>query len=451
MSRKIKNCIYLIACLMFAYWFLVVLGDNGPVLETDSKIFMEPSQYIKQAYPIYTFFLAVCENVFGEARYLYAVHFIQSALTFLVSWLWTDYLKKHFNFNLVFSFLIYICTFLPYGYSLPENVVSHHILTEGLAFPFFALYMLLVTRTFLENKKRYLVAAGVVTIIMFMTRSQMVLMMPVYVVLWMIFFVRNFFEKIDIVHRKILSKVLITAVIVCGGVVFLSIGKVVELSGWNQLTDAVMGRVLCAIDKEDRMLFQEDEQEVFDLLYDTIEHSENRYPHFREGVWKWEDIMDATNENTLMYRETIYTYYLDSGSETAEKDVIRCINSVVSKLFYHHLDDYFMMSMHLFLQSFVVAIFIHPSAIFLLCYYIAILLYLLAIGLLWYANCKIKLDLKYSIPLLFTLLMIVSIVVITNIVFYGLQRYVVYAFGSFYVSCLILVLGLVRERKGRTT
>ena len=264
----------------------------------------------------------------------------------------------------------------------------------------------------------------------------------------MIFFIRNFFEKIDIVHRKFFSKVLITVVIVCGGTIFLSIGKVVELSGWSQLTDAVMGRVLCAIDEEDRMLFQEDEQEVFDLLYETIERNENRYPHFREGVWRWEDIMDATNENTLMYRKTIYTYYLDSGSETAEKDAIRCINSVVSTLFYHHLDDYFMMSMHLFLQSFVVAIFIHPSAIFSLCYFIAIMLYIFAIGLLWYANCKIKIDVKYSIPLLLTLLMIFAIVVITNIVFYGLQRYVVYAFGSFYVSYLILILGIVRERKG---
>lgn len=450
-KEKVKKYLYWSACVFFAYIFLVKLGEKGPVLEIDSNSFMQPSKFIRSTYPLYTSFISICRNIFSEKSYLNAIYIIQSMVAIMASSLLSEYLRKYFGLNYLTAFGVFIFSFLPYGYSLPENVVNHHILTEAVAFPLFSVYMLYVFKTFLEKKKSHLIVVGILTFLLVMTRSQLMLLIPVYVILWVIILLQGFYKKIAYTQRKMFWSILVTSLIVCGIGAILLIGKLVELSGSEQFSDAVMGRVLCSIDEDDRMLFEGEEQEIFDLLYEEIEQEGHRYPYFRDGVWKWEDILEATNENTMMYRNKIFDYYSEKGSEKPLEETASSTALIASNLFYHHIDDYIKMSLHLFLQSFVVAIFIHPTAFFTLCYIIAILLYIVAIGMLWYANCKMRINVKYSIPLLLTLLLIFAIVIITNLIFYGLQRYVVYAFGCFYISCLILLIGMFRERIKRKT
>lgn len=450
LSGKQKKIVYWISSIVFAVAFLGFLGTDGPIIQKDSTSFIEGWYNIKKSYWLYVAFLDVCEGVFGYDAGLYAAYIIQSLFAFGASIILTEYLRRYFKLGYPVAFLIYVCTYLPYGYSLPQDVANHHIMTEAIAYSLFTIYITYVFKSFLEERKRYMILVGLLTILLVLTRSQLILLVPVYVLLWLIILLRNYYRVMPHKQHKWFWSSMIAGVVFCGCAGIFLIGKIAGMSGNGQFSDAVMGRMLCAVDEDDRYLFEGENQEIFDLLYDEVEQTKYRYPYFRDGVWKWEDILTATNENTKMYRFKIIDYYEQKGCDTLSESVSDSIALISSTLFYKHLDDYITMSLHLFLQSFVVAIFIHPTAIFTLCYIIAILLYLTAAIVLWYANRKLKVNTKYSIPLLLTLLMIAAIVIVTNLIFFGQQRYVVYAFGCFYISCLILLIGIIRKRVEKT-
>ena len=52
-------------------------------------------------------------------------------------------------------------------------------------------------------------------------------------------------------------------------------------------------------------------------------------------------------------------------------------------------------------------------------------------------------------PMYITLLFLLINVFVVNIVFFGLQRYVIYSFGMFYISGLVLVVGIYRKRRDK--
>lgn len=110
---------------------------------------------------------------------------------------------------------------------------------------------------------------------------------------------------------------------------------------------------------------------------------------------------------------------------------------LTSTLFKHHLWDYFKMTFIVCAQSLVVSIFIQPTKIYMLCWCIAFGIYMSTIFLLIYSK-KICCSAQCRIPMLITGTVLLGNVVITNIMFYGQQRYVVYTFGFFYISLFIL-------------
>lgn len=445
-TRSQSKYIYWISCTLFAVVFLLVMGENGPILENDSPTFINPTEYIKKSYFLYTSFLGICRLIFGDSIYLYLVFLFQSLFAFVASFALTEYLRKQFDLKYISAFVVYICTFLPYAYSLPESVANHHVLTEAIAYPLFTLYMLFVFKTFLNKKHIWMIAVGVMTVLIILSRSQLLLLLPVYFLLWVIIGLQAVYVRIGEGKKKNFWSTLSISII---GVGVAGLIMVVNLIGNNsisqlaQLTTAVSGRVLCVIDKEDRELFTGDEQGAFDLVFLKVDESKQRYPYFREGVWKWEDIANCTNLNTNIYYATVDEYYQKSGGEYSQDMIDMTANRIISRLFVYHLDDYFYMTLHLLAQSFVVAVFIHPSVIITLCYIIAALIYLMAIVLLWYAHRK-EVPKEYGIPLWLTLLLLAANVVITNLIFYGLQRYVVYTFGCFYLSVFILLIGIYR-------
>lgn len=444
-DNKVTGIIYWILCAISAIIILVIMGEDGPVLSSDSGTFIDPPESIISSYPIYTFFLAICKNLFGEERYLYLVYILQSLFAFVSSLALSMYISRYFELNKILAFVIYLFSFLPYGYSLPGSVVNHHILTEAIAFPLFSIYMIFVFKVFLEEKRKYMLGVGIITILLVLTRSQLILLIPIYIVFGLILIFCEISKRVSPDKRNYLMIGLLCLLVTLGAGSILFIGKIVAIAGNSQFADAIMGRVMCAIDAEDRELFSGEEQEIFDILFTAVEGKKSRSPYFCDGIWKWEDILVATNTNTKMYRGIIADFYSRNGETDVSEKTSNSIEIIASKLFYYHFDEYIEMSLHLFAQSFVAAIFIHPNSIFELCYFIAFSFYGITVFMLWYANYKIKINRKYSIPLLLTLTIIIIMVIITNLVFFGLQRYVVYAFGCYYISCLIFVVGIYRE------
>lgn len=440
LKKDYKYISYMVILIIIGSVFFFLIGERGYILEKDSAVFLEDS--LSYQYFIYPQFLQFCKKIFGKEYYLQWVSNIQGLISLSVSLITTEYFRKNYKLSYVWSILIFICTFGPYVYSLPQYVSSHSIMTEGLAFPLFYLWMICALQLYLKKKNIWFIPLFFITLTMACTRTQLMLFFLVYFVIMFERIGTYIYNKLKGDNRKIFIKIVILM-----GIISLFLGVKVFLvflhnNIYPQMTDAVAGRIFCATEESDVERFEGRNRDLFRGIYDEIERMKSRKGYFRSGIRQWEDIVVATNENTKMLGWIIRPYYPEI--ETVQ------LNDVKGQLAYTmmlgHWNDYLSMTANLMLQSFVVSIFIHPEQAYTLGYIIAILLYVLGIASMVWSKKRYKLENKYIFPLALTLLVIIAMCTITNVLFMGLQRYVVYPFGFFYISLILIYIG-VRRRK----
>lgn len=438
-NKNYKYVIYMSFLWIIGLFFFFYVGEQGYILEKDSGAFVGGN--ITYQYIVYPRFLELCRRVFGETQYLQWVSNIQGGLALCVSLVTTEFFRKNYGLNYAMSGLVFICTFGPYAYSLPQYVSSHSIMTEGLAFPLFYLWMLCALQIYLKKKTVWFFPLFLVTVIMSYTRTQLTLFFIVVFFMVMERIICFVYKKISSNRKKLFIRICLLFVFIgmfLGGKLFLIF---VEYNVYSQMTDAVAGRVFCATEESDAELFEGRNRDLFLGIYDEIEQMKSRQDYFRTGIRQWEDIANATNENTKMLARIIRPYYPEIE--------MRELNDVKGKMAYemlmNHWDDYLAMTGVLLLQSLVVSVFVHPESMYLLGYIIAVFIYIFGIGSSIGGKRKYNLDSRYIIPIVLTFSVIFSISLVTNILFVGLQRYVVYPFGYFYISLIVLYSGMKRK------
>lgn len=440
-KSNLKNKLYIGLLLALGVIYFFFVGEIGYVMEADSLTFI--TMDLKN-YRLYTGFLNVCENIFGEILFLHIANIVQGVFAIIVSLVVTFYFARRYRLNKMETLLIYIATFLPYGYSLPQSVATHHILTEGLSFSFFHLFCLVVVIVFLDKKIYMMLPAGLLLLLMIWTRSQLLLLVPVYIVIWIALGLCCIYKKISDKTKKIFWTCLIVlSILVC--MLIIPMMKLIIQKGFMpQFVEAMSGRVFCTIEESDIEYVDEQFQGVCQYLYEKIDEKETREVYFRDGLRRWEDILYSANENTKGVTNWINEYYSLGGEEESRPG--QEINYLTAVLFERHLESYIEMTITLCIQSFVVSIFIHPDAIYTLCHIITLFIYLMTF-LLVIISVQLKGKEEARIPLYLTGFMLIANVVITNLFFFGQQRYVVYTFGFFYISLFLLCRDIWMIRK----
>lgn len=442
-KKEYEYTIYFGLLIFIGIIFFFYLGEQGYIIEKDSGVFLEkrvPGQYF-----VYPKFLVLCQIIFGEENYLEWVSVIQGMFALGVSLITTEYLRLVYKMNYWYGVIIFLCTFGPYAYSLPQYVSSHSIMTEGLSFPLFYLWMICVLQIYLKNKNVWFISLFFLTTVMAYTRPQLTLLFFVCLVMVIERIIFYFTSKINEKWRKRFAKI---SVFICfmglvlGIKVFLMF---IENNLYPQMTDAVAGRIFCTVEATDAELFEGKNRDLFLGIYNEIEQMETRKCYFRKGIRKWEDIVNATNENTKKLSNIIRQYYM----EVDMKEINNIKGEMAYKLMIEHWDDYITMSAELLLQSLVVSIFFHPESAYTLGYVVAMILYGGGIASIVVSKKKYGIKKEYLVPLKITMLVIGSICVITNVLFIGIQRYVVYPLGFFYISLIILYSEIREYRKIR--
>lgn len=444
-KKEFSKYIYYVSLIVSGIIFFFLIGQHGPIVTDDSKTYLNPSPGVSVIYLLYPGFLKIFSTIFGEQFFLYAVYITQGLLAIVASVMLTEFFRKEYNLNYVMAFVVFMLSVLPYGYSLPESVVTHHILTEGVTFPVFTLYMMVVIKLFLCEKKRYICEGLILSVVLVLLRPQLLVLMLVFLLLCVLFVLKKLYNKVSPEGKM---RFVITHTIIGIIISVLAIWlfyKVLLTGQLSQFSDAITGRVLCLMEYEDRDLFEGETQEVFDELYQNASDRGNLLN--LKDKQRANDIAETINENTKDWVGVISDYYNKKYSDLLQADKMykyRMRNAIVWEMFEAHLVDYFVMTMKLLPYSFVASIFIQPDALYELCHVIAAGIYLFAIGFTVYAQKK-GCSLRYLKPFMLTLFVIVLNVVVTNIFFYGQQRYVVYPFGMFYISVFIEVIGICRN------
>lgn len=437
MNKVVKKnkYIYYLILLVTGWGFFFLLGQNDYVLYTDSMTYLEPSQFVSERYIIYPLFLNMCRNIFGENNFLSIVYWIQGTLAIVVSWISVEYFRKRFELSYFWSALLYFCLFLPYGYSLPESVATHHILTEGLSYTLFHFFLLQIVKSFLDTSWKNIAGAFGALLLLVLLRGQLLFLVPVFCIYTIAFLLRK--GKIHFDIKGNVVKILLVAgcllvVVNMAFIWLISSGK------FLQATTAVSGRVLCLLEEDDEALFEGHELAIYHELYNAVMESGTNADTFRPGLRGWEDIANSSNENTKIARNVVLEYYTTYMSDRIDNGIDKIIASMSGKLLRAHYAEYWGMTLLLCLESLVLSIFIQPSRIFTLCNIAAMFLYIFSI-VLFVRSLRIRRDVDITIPYIITMTALLGNVFITNLLFYGMQRYIVYTFGYFYLSLILML------------
>lgn len=443
--KKNKH-IYYFLLILIGIIFFFLLGERGPVLVKDSVTYLDKEAILPAGYIIYPAFVRLIRNIFGEGYYVDWIFYIQSIIAMLSSIYVTEWFRKRFTLSNGVSIIVYGLSFLPYAYSLPEHVLSHEIMTEGLALPVFNLFMVNVLKLFYDNRKKTIIWIMFWAVSLFFIRPQLLTIVASGIVLIVCWGIRKIYAGLLEYQKKFF---IVSSIVV--GLILVFLLKPVMIKAVEsimQVRDAVYGKVLCVSEKEDEKLFEGVEQEIYSYLYQEIDSKMHRYPYFRSGVYMGDDIMNATNENAKDYiavtNELYNEKYLASFTSENYKTVTEIRVNLIVNLLKEHFSDLLMLMIQLLPSSLVAAIFIQPESIRILCYIVSFSLYIAAVlGVigLWFK----KRESAYYKPMLVTMGVLLCNIILTNFIFYGQQRYVIYTFGWFYISGVFLLLGMKKK------
>lgn len=473
--------------------FYLLLGQEWVVIEKDSAFYMDPTLQNGGVMPLYPLFLFGIRCIFGEVLYLDAAVVIQSLFAIICTMIFVFYLQNTFRMRFAETVLCFFFTMLPFSIELPRVWITHQIMTESIAYALIYIYFVFVLQYVFDKKRKWIFWVTMTAVLMGLLRSQLVFLLIVTAILYVcVEFVKNKEDKEN--HKSRRGRCLAGAVInlcigivcACGLVVLIyqlrscyvmyavpAIGRIEQRTKdspddeqketveggseavengntedaavqgaqteqrqtMSQMTQLIVIRGLYEADREDSSLFDTPEmQEIFIRVYSAIDALQYRYEYARQDLYIWQDLVKDKIAGTA-YAEI--QAYLEEHPEVS-LDPVLTVRELGMKVLLRHFDRYLYHTMRLMVSGFISSVFFQIGRIYLLCHIVT--LFLFAIDIAGVVYCiRYREDKKTAVFALVTVCFIVLMVGIINLVFIGLQRYMVYAMGIFYCSLYLLL------------
>lgn len=463
-----KKWIQIFVLTAIGITFYLFLGQEWLTLADDSPTYLYPSGQ-QGVMPVYPLFLFITKRIFGQNLYLDAAVIIQSVIAIICTMVFVLYLQKQFALNFIETILLYIASMLPFSIYLPESGMTHFILTEGVTYALFYIYFVFLMNYILRQETKWLLFTIAMAAFLELTRSQLIFLPAVTAAAFIcVEFVK--YRNSNILKKT--ARTILNIMIAAAGAIII-VFFVYKIYGCfltyqlpvieaynqetanqtanspdqenaakpssnrrstSQFTTLIVIRGVYEIDETDITLFDTDEmQDIFQRVFDAVDEKQYRYVYARQDLYMWKDLV-KDGISSLVTKEI--NAYLEKNPGI-ELNVAHVRRELGLKILLHHFDRYLYHSMRLMVSSFIASVFFQIERIYLLCHIITLLLFAIDItGILYclkYGESK-----KAAVFALTTVVSIIIMVVITNIVFIGLQRYVVYAMGIFYCSLYIL-------------
>lgn len=451
-AGRMKSYIILSALLL---GFLGMLAVFGPALYNDSD------QYIRMHIhrePLYPLFLWIIRSVCG-AGWLYAAGVVQNVLAAVSIWFFAEYLCRKFALLLWEEIGIVLMGIAPYiftrYFSALQIFIPNSVMSEALCLPLLLFFIMWCFDMFTAKKKEFRKAAAkacILALVLSLTRSQM---MAVILVWMVVLGVRTLREKSERI-KKILRLCGIAGIVVLVFLFRLFLVKCYNLAfnghfinntygGVNTLTN-----ILYVSDREDGENIKDDEaREFFYLMYDMADergaayrYAGSSFKEKAEHIEKWHDTIKFEIIEDLYYqtyKKTVVDDYIIINLR-ADETSMKIIKGILPKCFGKWLTNYLILAAYGMVRSIAV---VHPVI-----NWIAGLFYLLSMGMAVFMIQKnrrkgLKTDNAVWFYLL-AMLFILGNVCTVSITIMTLSRYMVYGFSLFYTACFLLLITAVR-------
>ena len=273
-------------------FYILFYALDGVIICVDSPSYIR--QYIFRE-PIYPSYLALMRVLFGTSEDIYLSYAVlfQCILTGVCTFCFVRFIERRFSLSLFHTLVV---TFICLGVSLicrflagRGSMYSNCILTESICIPLFLLFTRFVTEYLIDGKKKALIFALIVSLILISTRKQMLI--TLILLAFAIIYVRvtRFKSEGHIVKK------LIRGAVTSLGLIFivLAANKGIEYIYSYSLRDQVSShfndnRFLTTVafytaEREDASLIGDTElEELFLEIYDLCD-AESSMMHSAEG------------------------------------------------------------------------------------------------------------------------------------------------------------------------
>lgn len=172
LNKKQANKLFYLSLIMLGLFVFLFLGSREPVLFDDSGSYLKIKR-IEGVMPVYPIFLLINQFLFGNENYLQMVIAEQAVLAVVCVALWVKVIKDKFSLKYWESYLVFGLSLLPFTTDMPQAMSTQEILTEGIAYGLFYLFMILLLQAVWSKGYSWLAGAFGMVLVLSMVRSQM--------------------------------------------------------------------------------------------------------------------------------------------------------------------------------------------------------------------------------------------------------------------------------------
>lgn len=497
--------------------FFLMAGRKGVILFDDSGSYMR-FQWREGVMPVYPIFLLLNQYVFGAGFYLWAVVVEQSLLAAFSIVLLEETVRKRMELHFAEGILFCIFALYPYTIEMPTAVMTQAVLTEGIAYSLFYIFLTILLLAVWDKRYSRLIGAFCMVVLLTAVRSQLQILFCVCgVVFCYLICMRG---KRNGKGKRIVR--FLTGIVGCAAISLLGIllafgmvrGYRVILLQWDgegslyrfglrvqepevyqtilereaqqsqwtveqtvteeessveeqeenlveknfstsQYLTLIFSKGMYEADHEDVVLFQDETLKgLYLALYDVVDAEQERYVYASEGLWMWKDIVGGIGKIGKSCFYTPSEYYVEYAPEIIRAEDFSAVRQshmrmIGLTLIKAHFGRFLYHNLMLLPQAFISTVFFQYAPLYLLCHLVTAFLYLSAAALMIWGYAEQRVRKEGAEMMALVLGTNVVMVVIISLVFFGQQRYLVYAFGPFYIAYYLLVrqLWCVRIRE----
>lgn len=473
-SKEVKIEKWAVAVMLILGILFYFVPGKWISMESDSTAYLyeRGRQGVLPGYPA---FLDFFRGIMGEECFLNGVVVAQCILAITCTFIFVLVLQKQFQLKGWECILLYVACMLPFSIYLPEVGVTHQILTEGITYAIFYLYFITVLKTVWTLNPCWYGGSIVMAFLLGMIRTQMLFLQVIgcLLLLWLVYrkyqftlWKREFLLGISFVIGILIafgSYKLIYAVVaydnnriieeeqvnensmVSGFTIVktqdddketLYISRVTEEKVPAQFDSVIISRGFFEADPEDVALFEDDMmRQIFLRTYELADESGHLYQHLKPGLYMWQDLV---YDQMSAFADKAVTEFDEANPGVRTRSYASIVRELGLRVMFKHFDRYLYHVFRLMIPSFIASVFFQIKPIYLVCHFITLFIYLSAIvGANWSRKHQGN---RYTFEFVMSIVITITVmVVIINLVFIGLQRYVVYGMGIFYCSMYLLL------------
>ncbi len=227
-------------------------------------------------------------------------------------------------------------------------------------------------------------------------------------------------------------------------VAFFESGEATNTASVSQYSTILFCKGMYEADYEDYKLFADEKmQQQFLYVYHIVDDLQYRHAYAQPGLWEWQHISNALGGMGKHCYDGLNQYFAQYYNTTIVNFQYLCTSQAFQiigmTMIKEHFASFLVHTIQLMIPSFIFTVFFQKAEFYLLCHIITLFVYLSAVGLTIWCFCSKKTNHKCAEFMLLILVNNVIMVTAISLVFIGLQRYLVYAFGIFYIAYFILL------------